>query len=1759
MAVTRYEPDLDYDLAGALDNLGSALDQYHILKVPLLSQFHPTSPENWCGRTSATMAYNYYQVVQGGDFKSRFITHWNADKQGYFIDLRYPGGERAFHTLPTQAPHDRNVEESYSVSNPGYLNGDVAVVAPPEEFELSQDYSASKILGFSYDKLLPYNERNRKALAAQIVNDPSLLESQMEKILNAVSANNPVIFYSGFSLTKERPIHLILIIGYAYLMDNTGLHLWLAVADPSSQNSKITEGMFFPPSPGDGVDKLEKNPLTGKHDLIRLIPGSRSKAKDTASKASLVLIRARKLFEDNVLSTARGDLYMDYYNDTHKGGAFIYSHRWTLVPSEFLVSNVARVVAFPFDGRKERFRPSNCYAATEESLAGLFPFGADRSLHSGVHLETSRFVTEASPSATEQPAKTPEKATGAKGKTAEAKGQTAQGQQGAKSSSGPQKKKVCSLAPGYVVAVRLEKGVPEKKSPEPQQDAGASKGSSQGAGSGKASKQGVAASKDEQKVVGPNELANIFIGNHNSFILLRHDVEEIVPKPKEGQEKQEAKRFTFYSLYMHLVPPNWPAPAASGQGQPGTKGDAGPTDGKSQGAAPVSGDSTDPSKTYTDVAWLKALARREGCVTVIDPQHEAFRKVRWLQSAPSGVDLTDKSELVTLSSGTFSTMGASLATPQQLQLIAKEGEGDRLRAVWKKPDRDLEQIHKALREGEIVTFSHPYLKVRAGDLLGYIDDKSEAVGDGFLHWEILAPSDKGQLEEFLKFAEDKLQLKEGNEPFFKFFKEAEGKQNNYFEPRLNSEKIGELDSLLEMEPSAKQAGEKEHPSLSKFRNAYDLAALQGLLRSNQSLPFSAGDADSSGEPRYPAEVFIENYKNCLPKGKYKLRFTFEPACDAVEVDYDGQQASVRIYLPAKARKILVEPVVSENGQGRFFLKSAGGLGKDALMNDVGHFKKLARVRWRNVVLRHPNQWHPESITSQVHARLAAQTHGEMQIGEDVLEVSKKKEADDIIKKYANSVAWWSSAKEKAFLGPQGDEKPLFKNQGAPDSEQLSENTQLDNPHPVTFAWLLMLLTRHNFIQFIDTPLWRSDEMKKLAALGWLPAQEENPPRQVGDLAYVCALQRGNGDDPVIVEAKLDAEGVNLTVPIAHGSFTEGVFAQPVEVPGWGRWQLVNPGAKALGNLILEAPLPLLLNAPEPAKSERTQSADIAEGPIAQKDGLFSWRIPFRANCPRLLRGWIVMRVAKSKIAEKKVPAKSKPAEKEQTAEPALEVTPSFEVVDVAIPIEAREDTALKEEAGFEISDGFIKKGEVAKVDTYITQHFTYKAFLEAAKGQEVAAGSEPRIAWDLVEAMERIQCEYAARQVVSLSALSMDGLSLLVKASPSGKAATEKLRTALDKVKGSGWFADFKEEEPGAFRVSVKEPRSVDHPGVLVLEFDPRAAFSELRKQLEPDEQMEVQFGCFFPNGGGSLDENLLPSDSMGRKYFRVNLAELKSNARGGHLELWSSQVSEVLHRACFGTPVLQLTSQGIQISVDLLGGDLGFWKAAVPIIKTTKEDLDKDAKKTSTLISNGGTLRVVRSLDFSKAGVTNVSLMIGAEVMKKGVAFESESIDVEPARPVPYNTTPRATLEVVPEEDDESLEKKLTVSTHAVPMGSHFRIEIFNPTPPVKPASVSKKKWNETLKAQEALLKKSVRYSLPHKKEGGGFTNQNGVLEAVVDLRDVAAALDGGVEYKIRVVPVKPANKKLGCEDQKTRVLPTALHRSESDDVQDSSPGTTR
>lgn len=348
--------------------------RHRILKVPLLGQYfvpRKGDEQDWCGRTSSSMLYNYVQLAQGGNPRSRYISHWDAGKYT-FLDLRFPSGERAFHQHPTSPPFDRKlsgvrVNSAITELWPHYREG----------------------------TLLPYAATQaRLDEAATIARSEPRLLTHFAPVIAAIDANNPLLIYTGFSRNRSSPGHLILIVGYAVLEHAGTEQLWLAMADPSTTTSKIVGaergGVQFFRTPGPptafGNDLGALDQLTDAHTLIRLRHGDWY-----GRQGSMVLVRARAFFEQNTSNDATYDLLMDdFLNDGRKGGTFLYSTVPIEVPEALVECSDRRTVSFPFDdpSRADGVRGPVAYLHDNEiGRGGFYPLGLFRNVHSGIHLE----------------------------------------------------------------------------------------------------------------------------------------------------------------------------------------------------------------------------------------------------------------------------------------------------------------------------------------------------------------------------------------------------------------------------------------------------------------------------------------------------------------------------------------------------------------------------------------------------------------------------------------------------------------------------------------------------------------------------------------------------------------------------------------------------------------------------------------------------------------------------------------------------------------------------------------------------------------------------------------------------------------------------------------------------------------------------------------------------------------------------------------------------------------------------------------------------------------------------------------------------------------------------------------------------------------------------------------------------------------------------------------------------------------------------
>lgn len=427
------------------------------------------------------------------------------------------------------------------------------------------------------------------------------------------------------------------------------------------------------------------------------------------------------------------------------------------------------------------------------------------------------------------------------------------------------------LAPGYVVAARLTNGLPP-----------------------------ALAGGDREGGAMANVLAREIAGGGSSFVLVRHMLET------RPTDKSDPRRFTFYTLSMHLAAPDW--------------------------------SQIDAAKAHAAVPWLdKLVRRRNGSVLVIDPSLVESGR-RYLPTRPVEAKL--------LAGGMLEAYGATFA--EQGSFSIGPAEAGRTTAVARAAEPDIKEALDALAAGKVLTFCGPSLPVKRGETLGHVP------GDGksFLHWEVLAPAGaKDGLEELFAHAAKELGL---GEEFFTTF--TEETSNNFLEP-----KDGEVEELLASLPD--EDGDKA----SKLDAEYEWYELVQLMKSPAALTFAAekppdAAAAHPGELAYPLTLLFDDFRGAMPAGERTLTMRFEPpSIPPRPVKFDPKKGKVVVMVPAGAKKIFLEA-------SGFFLELVDSPLK--LHEDAGHFKRLAGARLRRVLLQHLNAWSKDGLIAEMKARFA---------------------------------------------------------------------------------------------------------------------------------------------------------------------------------------------------------------------------------------------------------------------------------------------------------------------------------------------------------------------------------------------------------------------------------------------------------------------------------------------------------------------------------------------------------------------------------------------------------------------------------------------------------------------------------------------------------------------------------------------------------------------------------------------------------------------
>ena len=1057
------------------------------------------------------------------------------------------------------------------------------------------------------------------------------------------------------------------------------------------------------------------------------------------------------------------------------------------------------------------------------------------------------------------------------------------------------------LAPGYIVAIRMSGATP-KGVEEPQASADA-----------------------RRRGAERNRVSAWAAGNHNGFILVRHELAE---------KEKDPDPIVVYSLYFHVVPPDW-----------------------------------ENAGSKLPVPWIERVGRSYGTFQVIDPGFpKDFAKV-WWTARLEGDPGTPK----VLAKGKIALFGDTLDKLEKEHAYGQPATDPIVAsAVWRPPTQDLVAIHDALLEGKVVTFHKPYLKVAQGEVLGFADPVSD-MGRGFVHWELLTPNQNSGIERLLALAQSaKLGIPAG---VFEKFEET-GDPDNYFQD-------SELAKLVEvvnkpLAPTARMTAQKAPDVLKEFKQDPD------------KVPFAVfdGPAPSKSGHVFPLTLKLESAKRAKPaSGSATVRLRYEGSSFGSEqkltVQFDSAgKAELKAFLPADVERLTIEPV-------GFHLQPGPPVPvADERADNVAHFQRIAAMRWRNVWIRHLNEWSSKGMEKSFKKRqnilewFPPGTHGDL----------AKLAANEQLEKAVQALSWWASP--DCIPAPVGAGQPdkLF---GA--GKMLPEQCLLDNVHPITGAWLLNLLHKHQLVHF-QVPDPAPGSPGKAFCFGWMPARTPQPARAVGEACSAVVVEEGIHDGGNL---NLVLKNGRHELNVGTGEYTRGLFHQGIPLGFWGDWTLRvdKESPKGLGDATVHVLKPVL------------QEEDCMDPPYRVGPRL-EWRVAFIRNCPAEIKGLVAVKTSRHAASAQ---------------------AGTFQIAPLAIPVVGRRS---KDTGGTRFLNGFLERGP-ASIDASLKKSSTMRDYHAASSLSRTAYRAEkvPRLTEALVEAVDSVT---AASGKVALRDLRDTGLSVTLFGVPVAtlqKAVGDHNAIAPARLKITAQV-DSPTGQPPGLSITVPAPSpSADLPGgECVFQFNPAGSFSKLATGLGKDEVLDVKLGVLFPNGA----QFLAPwkgVEPLGEGYVEKSVVDNLRNAAPDCIEGWCDvPTTTLLGVPRFGIPRFTIEESCLVVTVELIGGDAGFWSAATPQLFNDAVNLG------GSIIARSQTLVMKRKLSDPKI---KDRFNVQARSTKKGIPFRGQSVNMVDSDTIPFENREKL-LEFKDDSNQLFGHVTFTARFQATPTDKLFAIKLF-------------------------------------------------------------------------------------------------------------------
>lgn len=661
----------------------------------------------------------------------------------------------------------------------------------------------------------------------------------------------------------------------------------------------------------------------------------------------------------------------------------------------------------------------------------------------------------------------------------------------------------------------------------------------------------------------------------NGLALVRHDLQAL----DAAGEPIDGKRFTLYTLHMHLVSPGW----------------------------------TGAEDPYANVGWLNTLLRPgQGAAIGVDPADRATFAQRFFTAEPADDALVRRAGK---KSRPIKTVGPTFVR-EATTSFGRHADGV---AVTRAPEPRFEQARKLLRGADehhkVLTLLGMRVPVDRGELLGYAGD--------FLHWEVFAPKQDGssQLAALLEYAAEVLGLAHG----FPIIKESES--DNLLQP-------AELKALLAALPQPAQArlqrnwlGESgDRPNFNDAelpRELHDPAGLPFTARPPKDAPTPAATCTGNRHDKCDArnlwyagtvEVLVYPFKEAgatspaAPTWEGELEFSleFEPRPDGdgahvYTAKVQGGMATAEVAIPALARGVKITARTPGVHLEAVAAPTDGADRQKDIDARRAQLNALLPVRWRHVLVEHCNEWTTDGLRKTLELRLQPPVTAAV-----------------------DAIAWWGH--DEAIVGEPG--KSLF----GGDPDQLPPAAkQVHNANPITVAWLIEQLIHARRLTVVPCDPDSSSGADPPLFAGWVPidAPERAHPVGAAEVHAMAIAPREDYLDDLSFVATIDGHDYPLGPP---GSYCDGVLAVRPAVPLWGdaRLKVKRAGspvapANSLGPAKLRFTVPTL--AGEPIDPDDPHTVALLQPPIAPWKGHPKWclEVPWTNNRPETIRGWVVLR------------------------------------------------------------------------------------------------------------------------------------------------------------------------------------------------------------------------------------------------------------------------------------------------------------------------------------------------------------------------------------------------------------------------------------------------------------------------------------------------------------------------------------------------------